>query len=151
MSTRRTIIGALGAILATLVLAVANAPAQAAPVAQTAPAVESSVAAVSPGISPAAERIRYIGLFDPYSCDSGRACLAVWDPTRTQFKVFDLFRCGTYSLSFWHDQGSMRNTQTGGAIVRLYRGDGSLFGEFPPSGAGYYQFNWDPVWKVKPC
>jgi hypothetical protein len=150
MSINRTITGALGVVLGLLVLVGASAPAHATSGGPAASTGESSVTANSPGISPAAERIRYVGLFDSYSCPSGRACLAVWDPNRTQYKVFDLYRCGLYSVSYWHDWGSMRNAQTGGAAVRTYGANGQLLGTFPP-GAGYYQFNWDPVWKVRPC
>jgi hypothetical protein len=152
MGFQRTIIGAVGIALAMLAAGGSATAAHAAPASVAAPTAQSA-AAVSPGISPAAEQIRFVGLFEDYGCRSGRACLAVWDPTRTQYKVFDLYRCGMYSLSYWYDMGTMKNNQTGGAAVRLYDGNGQQIGSpFGWTGeGGLYQFSWDPVWKVKPC
>ena len=128
-------------------LAGMSAPAEAA-----APGDKPYVAGAAPGISPAAEQIRYIGLFDSYSCRAGRACAAVWDPTRLQYKVFDLYRCGTYSLVNWFDNGMLKNNQTGGAVVITYLQNGAEHGRFGHTGPdGFYQFSWDPVWKIKPC
>ena len=117
---KRTITGVAGVILGMLIAVGANIPAQAAPNALSTPAGNANVAAVSPGISPAAERIRYVS--DPfnYSCPSGRACFAVWDPNRGQYKVFNLYYCGTYYLSNWFDAGTLRNSQTGRVPVILY-------------------------------
>lgn len=155
---KRTITGVVGVILGMLIVVGANVPAQATPdtsttptwdASVTGPARDASVAAVSPGISPAAFDIRYVG--DPfnYSCASGRACFAVWDPTRGLYKVFDLYYCGTYHLSYWYGDGTFRNSQTGGAAVYLYDLDGPI-GPFPPA-SGYYVGNWDPIWRIQPC
>jgi hypothetical protein len=144
---KRTITAVVGVIVGMLIVLGANVPAQAAP---GAPIGNVNDAAVSPSISPAAERIRYVA--DPYnySCASGRACFAVWDPNRSRYKVFDLYYCNTYNLSYWHDWGTFRNSQTGGATVILYGQSGPLPGSYPPF-SGYYEGNWDPVWRIKPC
>ncbi len=154
MAIKRIIVGViLGVLVAGGVATAAHAePAVARSAATT--AADHTAAAVSPGISPAAERIRFVGLFDSYDCPLGRACLAVWDPTRTAYKVFDLFRCGTYRLSFWHDQGTMKNNQTGGAAVWLFDGSGNPIESSPKPPTGndaFYEVDWDPVWSVKPC
>jgi hypothetical protein len=145
---KRTMTGVVGAVLGMLVVAAANVPAQAAPDA-SAPR-EVNVAAVAPGISPAAEQIRYVSDLHDYSCGSGRACFAVQDPTQGRYKVFDLFHCGTYNLSNWHGVGTFRNSQTGGAAVVLYDQNGPFPFEYPPA-FWYYELNWDPVWRIKPC
>jgi hypothetical protein len=144
--------GALGAALAMVLLAGATAPAQAAPGNAPAPAGAQSLGYDSPGISPPAERIRHVGLAGDYDCPTGRACFAVWDPVLLKYKVFDLYHCRLYSLSFWYGMGSFSNAQTGGAAVVLHGQNGPLPGSYPPTGSGaYYQLNWDPVWKIKPC
>ncbi|MGI5149995.1 hypothetical protein ACQEVC_27245 [Plantactinospora sp. CA-294935] len=136
-----------------LVLALAGAPAQAATADPTTSAADSTAFAQSPGISPAPERVTHVGRYDfaDYDCRLGRACLAVWDPTVGNWKVFDLYRCGTYSVSYWYDLGAMKNNQTGGAAVRTFGSGGGLLGTYPPNGNGLYEVNWTPVWTVRPC
>lgn len=155
MRSGRTIVGTIGVALAMLVPALVGAPAQAAPATKAASAVgaASSVLATSPGISPAAERVTHVGRygFADYHCAAGRACLAVWDSTVGMWKVFDLFRCGSYRLSYWYDGGAMKNNQTGGAAVRTYGSGGGLIWTYGPNGNGIYEVDWNPVWSVRPC
>lgn len=153
MSLRRAITIAISTVLGMLVLAGASGPAQAAPDVPSAPAGGLSVAAMSPGISPPAEHTYHIDYFDDYNCPLGRACMQVWDPTVGKWKIFNLFRCGTYNLSYWYGWGTMRNNQTDDAAVVLYGENGADLGSYPPSGPPefFYQVNWTPVWRIKPC
>ena len=83
---------------------------------------KSGVLARSPGISPAAERVRYVSS-GSYDCPYERLCARVWDPTVGQYKVFDLWACHTYSLSYWGgggDGGGFINNQTTGTVASFY-------------------------------
>ncbi|GLI00959.1 hypothetical protein [Phytohabitans aurantiacus] len=153
MRSGRTIVGTVGVALAMLVLGLTGAPAQAAEADRAASVAGSAVAAISPGISPAAERVTYVSRygFADYDCRSGRACLAVWDVNVNSWKVFDLFQCGSYRLSYWYDLGGMKNNQTGGAVVRTYGSGGGLILPYAPNGNGVYEVDWNPVWSVRPC
>lgn len=55
------------------------------------------VTATSPSISPAAKSVRYV-TDSSYSCFYGTLCARVWDPTRGEYKVLDLYSCNTYYL-----------------------------------------------------
>lgn len=156
MRNGRTVAGTIGVALAMLALVPAAAPAQAdrADRADSTPvAAQASVLTPSPGISPAADRVTHVGRHDfaDYYCRLGRACLAVWDVNFGDWKVFDLFRCGAYSLSYWYDGGAMKNNQTGNAAVRTYGSGGGLIKSYPPKGNELYEVDWFPVWTVRPC
>jgi hypothetical protein len=147
MAKMRILLAALTLAAVTLVAA----PVQASPGPSPAPAGEASILAVSPTISPQAESVGYV--VDPwnYYCATGRACLAVWDPTTSGwYKVFDLYNCGEYRLSNWYGWGTMRNRQTGGVSVLLYGQYHDLKGIYPVS-IGTYQVDWTPIWYVRPC
>ncbi|MEE6263065.1 hypothetical protein [Plantactinospora sonchi] len=150
MRRGRTIVGTVGVAVGMLLCALAGAPAQAAP---APPVADSTVMAASPGISPAAERVTHVGRYDfaDYPCPLGRACLAVWDDTVGQWKVFHLYRCGAYTLSNWYDLGAMKNNQTGSAAVRTYGSGGGPIRTYPPNGNTIYEVDWYPVWTVRPC
>lgn len=146
MRSARTIGVALGMLLLVLV----GAPAQAAPPTST---MASSALAPSPGISPAAEFVTHVGRYDfaGYNCPSGRACLAVWDVNTSSWKVFHLYRCGTYRLSYWNDEGALKNNQTGGYAVLTYGSNGGQLGAYPARGNALQEVDWTPVWTVRPC
>jgi hypothetical protein len=146
MTRQRMIGGALGAVLAMLLLAGASVPAHAAP------AGTQSILAESPAIRPDAERFRNAGFPGSFDCPSGRACLSVWDDWLKGYKVVDLYRCGTYTLSYWEGLGRLTNNQTGGAVVTTYGQHGQPLGSYRHNGSlSYYDVYWNEVWKVKPC
>ncbi|MEU6241161.1 hypothetical protein [Streptomyces sp. NPDC047024] len=142
-----------------LVMLLGAAPAQAADsaaqrtgsVAQKADGhVNAAVPANSPVISPAAERIRYVD-GDTYDCPSGRLCARVWDPNAGRYKVFDLWACHTYSLSYWGGVGGFYNNQTTGTVARFYNQSGGVVLSSTAYGVAPTGWNWDPIWKIKNC
>ncbi|MEU6389121.1 hypothetical protein [Streptomyces sp. NPDC046939] len=109
--------------------------------------------ATAPSISPAARNVRYVS-GGTYSCDYGYLCARVWDPTRGQYKVFDLYYCDTYSLSYWGsggDGGGFYNNQTTGTVATFYNSTGGVYHSSTAYGVAPTWFNWDPVWKIKNC
>ncbi|MEV6200066.1 hypothetical protein AB0M64_08845 [Streptomyces sp. NPDC051771] len=167
MQVRRKLVGlvagvglVIGGLLAT-VPAQAAAPADRSP-SDTASAVtvvpaaapaEVGVRASAPTISPAAERVRYV-TDGTYSCPSGRLCARVWDPTQGKYKVFDLYRCNTYSLSYWSgggDGGGFKNSQTDGTVARFYNSSGGVAHSSTAPDIAPSWWNWDPIWKIKNC
>ncbi|MFI6436292.1 hypothetical protein [Streptomyces sp. NPDC050759] len=114
---------------------------------------EAGVLANSPGISPAAERIRYVD-GDTYDCSYGRLCARVWDPTVGRYKVFDLYACRTYSLSYWGgggDGGGFYNNQTTGTVARFYNQSGGVVHSSTAYSVAPASWTWDPIWKIKNC
>lgn len=111
---------------------------------------EAGVLATSPTISPAAENIRYVS-GNTYDCATGRLCARVWDPTRGTYKVFDLYRCATYSLSYWGGTGGFYNYQTTGTVATFYNGSGGVYYTSTARDTAPSWWNWDPIWKIKNC
>lgn len=136
------------------------APAQAAQAADSAsPAVSSTTAqhvqasalASSPGISPAAERVRYVS-GSSYDCPYERLCVRVYDPTVGSYKVFDLYTCHTYSLSYWNGtDGGFFNNQTTGTVARFYNQSGGVVYSSTAYGIAPAGWDWGPIWKIKNC
>ncbi|MBY8874311.1 hypothetical protein K7640_20990 [Micromonospora sp. PLK6-60] len=129
---------------------VAAAPVAAAPV--SAKAATVLAAAVSPGISPAANNVRYVSNPAATSCGYGVFCAFVLDPTvktANKWKVFDLYYCKRYYLSYWQGNGSYNNQQYGGVWVTFYSQSGKVLKSFNDKGPGTY--NWDPVWSIRNC
>lgn len=158
----RLVVGAslvVGGLLATAP-AQAAAPADrasdtalAAPAAPASTQAEVGVMATSPTISPAAERIRYVS-GNTYSCPTERLCARVWDPTRGTYKVFDLWVCRTYSLSYWGnggDGGGFYNYQTTGTAAKFYNASGAVVHTSIAPSTAPSDWNWDPIWKIKNC
>lgn len=109
---------------------------------------EAAVAAVAPTISPAAFRVRH-SPSKTVPCPSGNLCASVWDPTRSDWKIFDLYYCKRYYLSYWQGAGQYDNAQTGGVRVYFYGQAGNVLKSFTAGGVG--QQNWDPVWSIRNC
>ncbi|MBY8874310.1 hypothetical protein K7640_20985 [Micromonospora sp. PLK6-60] len=131
----------------------AAAPVAAAPVAAAPVAVKATTAvaaaAIAPTISPAARRVRHVSNPATTSCPSGNLCAFVWDPTRGNWKVFDLYYCHRYSLSYWQGTGSYNNHQYGGVRVTFYGQSGNVLKTFTKTGKGTQ--NWNPVWSIRNC
>lgn len=110
---------------------------------------QAAVAAVAPTIWPPAERVRYWNA-GSRDCPYKRLCVDVWDPTRNDYKIFDLYACGPYRLSNWYGFGNFTNNQTAGTVGRFLGRDG---GEVHNTGPAWSWggVNWDPVWSIKAC
>lgn len=107
------------------------------------------VSAVSPTIWPPAERVRYWSS-DSRTCPYKRLCVDVWDPTRNDYKIFDLYACGPYRLSNWLGFGNFENNQTAGTVGRFLDRNGHEVHNTGPAW-GWGGVNWDPVWSIKAC
>ncbi|MFC0006453.1 hypothetical protein [Micromonospora siamensis] len=110
--------------------------------------VGAVLAAYSPTISPATN-VRYTSNPQTVSCAYGNFCASVWDPTRGTWKVFDLYYCNRYALSYWQGTGYYYNNQYGGVRVYFYNQSGGTLKSFTTVGRGTY--NWDPVWYIRNC
>ncbi|MFM9442247.1 hypothetical protein [Streptomyces acidiscabies] len=154
---RRTAgLAAVAGLLLTLLLGVPTAQAAQTPdsaspaVAATAQRAQAGALVNSPGISPAAERVRYVS--SNYDCPYGRLCARVWDPNAGQYKVFDLYRCATYSLSYWNGiYGGFYNNQTTGTVAVFYDQNGGVVHRSTAYGIAPAYWDWGPVWKIKNC
>jgi hypothetical protein len=114
--------------------------------------VESaSIQAVSPRITPAARRVRYVSLINDYSCPLGNLCVAVWDPTRLDYKVFDLYNCNLYHLSNWSGYGSLRNNQTGNVLTTFYDENYNETDYYRPDYPKTHYGFWNPIWHIRNC
>ncbi|MGW0708294.1 hypothetical protein ACWD4G_20445 [Streptomyces sp. NPDC002643] len=108
------------------------------------------VLATSPTVSPSAEQIRYVSSGSDYTCSYGRLCTRVWDPVRGAWKVFDLYVCRTYSLSYWNGTGGYVNNQTTGTKAYFYNSSGTVIKTSTAFNSST-SYNWTPVWKIKNC
>lgn len=113
------------------------------------PRVEAPIAARAnaPTVSPAVSTFHTSS--GSITCDSGYLCAAVPDPTTGDYKVFLFYKCSTYSLSYWHGTGVYADSQTGSPTTYFYGSSGNVLKQFKPPAQGSY--NWDPVYKIKPC
>ncbi|UUU32421.1 hypothetical protein JIX56_22350 [Streptomyces sp. CA-210063] len=137
MRTKRSLLGALGTITLVLASALTSGTAQAAPSAAsptTSPAVRSELLSPGSGII----------------CSSGNFCASVWDPAAGRFRVFYFFNCARYSLSNWNEWGEAQNSQTGGAVARIYGSSGNELRSYPADNA-VYGVDWAPVYSIRNC
>lgn len=88
-------------------------------------------------------------------CPSGNFCAGV--PIPGGQRVFKLFFCNTYSVSFWNGTGGYLDNQTGNPATRLLdqrrveiKNNPSTPSPIFPGG-GQQSINWTPVWFVKNC
>jgi hypothetical protein len=83
-----------------------------------------------------------------YFCNDGYVCL--WTGSYWSGRQFQLYRCGTYSLTQWNGVGSWLNNQTGGAHARfLDRNRRVVLDSVPNQYNAVYNFA--AVWYVKLC
>lgn len=123
---------------------------QTAPSAPLSTQADVGVMASSPQVSPSAERVRYVTSGSDYTCSYGRLCTRVWDPVVGKWKVFDLYTCRTYSLSYWNGTGGYVNNQTTGTKARFYNSSGGVIKTSTALDKST-SYNWTPVWKIKNC
>ena len=119
--------------------------------APAAPSGASAIAqalATSPRISPAVSTT-HVPARGTFTCYYGDLCPAVWDPTTGTFKVFFLYTCARYSVSYWGGSGGFADNQTPGTRSYFYGSTGGVLKSFlaPSSGSQ----NWDPVYSVRNC
>ncbi|MFI6502157.1 hypothetical protein [Nonomuraea typhae] len=108
------------------------------------------LAAVSPGISPAAGRTSHGDPGGTWVCESGWLCTIVWDYSVGRWKLFDLFRCNRYGLSNWENTGYFWDLQTGNVLSTFYGQSGNVLRQFRPDDLVHDQ-NWTPVWSIRNC
>lgn len=164
MTIKRWILVASG-ILAGMLLAVfAGAPAQAATVTHhnasgsmlTAPPAPSGAQlllvrpdAVTPTISPSVTT-GYTSASGGYSCPYGDLCALVWDPTKSNWKIFYLYSCARYSLYNWLDTGYYFDNQTAGTVSTFYGSSGNALKTFTPD-QKQHSYGWTPVYSIRNC
>ncbi|MEU7398366.1 MULTISPECIES: hypothetical protein [Streptomyces] len=162
--TRRSTLGVAAAFLWVLASAFAAAPAHATsdtpsesgsrimimPPAprETAAASSRAVAAVSPTVSPAADYVHTTS-GNPVECTSGNLCAGVWDPAVGKYKVFFLYQCAQYSLSYWNGVGQAVNNQIGAAAF-FYGQNGQVLDVALPENRPF-TYDWTPVWSIRNC
>ncbi|MFE7895619.1 hypothetical protein [Streptomyces sp. NPDC057412] len=162
---QRSVFGVLGALILALAAVFAAGPAQAvspssgavadhalliAPPAPSDAQAGASLAAASPGISPAVNT-QHVPAGGSFSCGDGNFCAAVWDPTTSDWKIFFLFACQRYSVSNWLGDGAYYNQQTGNATASIYGQSGNLLVSAPADGGIIHDIDWDAVWSIRNC
>ncbi|MEV1026472.1 hypothetical protein [Streptomyces sp. NPDC050264] len=159
LDRRRSLLGGLGALTLALAAVFTTGPAQAAPTDRdlshvlTMPAAApapGSAAAEPPTTWPKANKIVHVPIGGSLNCESGNLCVAAWDTTRSDYAVFSLYYCDTYTLSNFLGAGSYQNSQTGGATAYFYGQSGNLI-KSVPTGVYGGNYNWNPVWSIKNC
>ncbi len=91
-----------------------------------------------------------------FTCPSGNFCTIVANPVTGGVRVFKLFTCTTYSMSFWEGSGFYIDNQTGnpGTVVfdrnmHALNPPGTIFPDGPNAPA--HGINWSPVWFIRNC
>ncbi|MFH8474699.1 hypothetical protein [Streptomyces sp. NPDC018000] len=165
MRHKRSLIGAISALLLVLTAGVTAGSAQAAapldqggagqvlrtPAAPAGAAVASAqgLAAVSPSVSPSA-RSEHVAPGGTFTCNSGELCAAVWDPTTANWEIFHFYTCNRYYLSNWGGTGYYWDYQTGNPTSTFYDQSGNVIKTFKPF-SGMRDQNWNPVWSIRNC
>ena len=108
-----------------------------------------SAAASSPRTSPSV-RTQHVQPGQTYDCASGNLCAVVWDPTTYNYKVYFLYTCSRYSLSYWNGTGNYYDAQTGGVTSYFYGQSGNVLKSFTPDFQNHDQ-DWTPVWSIRNC
>jgi len=108
-----------------------------------------SVAAISPTISPAVPT-RHAKPGAIGSCALGHLCAGVFDPTTSDWKIFDMHACTTYGLSNWQGNGAYFDNQTNNVVSHFYDQSRRVINSFTPD-AKNHPYNWNPVWFIKTC
>ncbi|MFJ9390389.1 hypothetical protein ACIRON_16305 [Nocardioides sp. NPDC101246] len=110
-------------------------------------------AAVSPSVSPAAEKTFHRGGgLQNYNCPSNRLCVDVWDPTQGTYKVFQFYRCQTHALRGFYSSYTpeIENDQTTGTRSYFERSRGDRYVQSTAKHAER-GINWDPINYIDVC
>ncbi|MGI5456391.1 hypothetical protein ACQEWB_25140 [Streptomyces sp. CA-249302] len=156
MRDKRSVLGLIGALaiaLAALFLAgsaqAADGPAGKVMVLPV-PAQKLAPAANAPTISPSVNTT-HVAYGGTITCPSGNLCAGVQDPTTNSWKIFYLFTCAKYSVSYWNGDGHYADSQTGGVTSYFYGQSGNELTHFTPDGGVDHPYNWGPVWSIRNC
>jgi hypothetical protein len=165
MGVKRSILGMVGILVWMLTAVVATGSAQAAVssnhdagshdmvLPSTPRGAESMspqfVAATSPTISPPVQT-RHAKPGSIGSCSQGFLCAGVWDPTTSDWRIFDMYACTTYSLSYWQGNGAYIDNQTNNVVSYFYDQNRQVRNSFTPD-AKDHPYNWNPIWYIKTC
>jgi hypothetical protein len=162
MRDTRSILGLVAALAVAVAALFVASPAQAAPAhhgsggsVMTLPAPAHAVsprsaAANAPSISPSVNTT-HIAYGSSITCPSGNLCTAVQDPTTNSWKIFYLYTCRRYSVSYWNGDGHYADSQTGGVTSYFYGQSGNELTRFTPDGGVDHPYNWGPVWSIRNC
>lgn len=90
------------------------------------------------------------------TCDPGRLCLWVHDPTKGDdkyWKVYSLGNCALYNLWNWEGGGAWANNQTGGVNGIFYSGSNGTGdrGYTSPAPPSHGTYGWSPINSVRNC
>jgi hypothetical protein len=173
MSAKRSVFGLLSLMLAVVVaIFFAGSPAQAATsssraasvasrpstgnqilIAPAAPAGLRSAAvhpdAVAPTTSPSVST-SHAASGTAYTCYSGDLCAVAWDPTTSSWKIFYLYECELYSLSYWSGDGNYYDNQSSSAHSYFYGESGNVLSSFYPQYTNV-AYDWTPVYSIRNC
>lgn len=160
MRIKRPALGLVGGLACTAAAILTTGVAQAATpsnhqanahtlTAPTAPRGARPRAAAAPRISPSVPT-KHVAPGGRYTCGKGRLCTAVWDPTTSNWKVFNLYKCHKYALAHWSGKGYYNDNQTGNVRSHFYGRNGKNLKSFTPGG-GQKSVDWTPVWSIRNC
>lgn len=105
----------------------------------------ASPASISPGVATAV----VTGSQTVPDCKTGYLCLGVTSDGGNHYKLFKLYRCGTYTLHNFLGWGEIINHQTGGAVGLLYGSRHNLLSR--AADHTHAGVNFTPVYYVRPC
>jgi hypothetical protein len=169
MRVKHSILGMIGVLAWMLVAVFTIGPAQAAApsthhaagIVLTAPPAPSgtvsalAAAATAPTISPSVTT-GHVAAGGSYTCPYKDLCALPWDPTTGSWKIFYLYDCAKYAVSYWDGTGYYLDNQTTSAVSAFYNQSSAVLsppGYFTADGTGRVQqsYNWTPVWYIRNC
>ncbi|MEU4233212.1 hypothetical protein AB0F17_53750 [Nonomuraea sp. NPDC026600] len=109
-----------------------------------------SLAAASPGMSPAPGRNYHSDPGSPWVCASQWLCIIVWDYSVGKWEDFELLSCNRYGLSNWEDTGYFLDNQTNNVLSTFYDQGSNVLRTFRPDNQVHDQY-WSPVWSIRNC
>ncbi|MDP9793543.1 hypothetical protein J2S43_002055 [Catenuloplanes nepalensis] len=105
----------------------------------------------TPTMSPAPRRVYNAADGSEWICPVENLCVAVWDPTQSNWKVFDLYTCNRYYFSYWDGDGLYLDRQTAGTVSSVYNQSGGVLHTFTPDYPTVHVYNWSPAWSIRNC
>ncbi|MFC4052619.1 hypothetical protein ACFOY4_23270 [Actinomadura syzygii] len=104
-----------------------------------------AAALAAPSTSPSVDH-RFVPDGGSFTCARSYACAVV--PYSNGAYVFNFYRYGGYSLSYWHGNGAFVNNQTDGAAARYDDANGHQVG-CVPAGIARNGIDWNPIWRIR--
>lgn len=85
-----------------------------------------------------------------WTCEYGRLCELVWDPTTNSWEIFKMYYCNRYYVYYWNGGGYYLNNQTSSAVGYFYGSSGNkLKTIYRDTTLRYY--DWTPVYSIRNC